>query len=92
MNAGYASRERGAALLALLAVVALAASWILVKQLNAESGGMDAVRKNRNAEILNRAKQTLIGHIALQAAKANEDNPGRLACPEPAGSAGGFSA
>ena len=76
------NRERGAALLALVAAIMLAASWLLVRQLNAESGGVDAARKNRNAEVLNRAKQALIGYVAAQAAKSAEDNPGALPCPE----------
>ncbi|MEK6244315.1 MAG: hypothetical protein AABM33_07410, partial [Pseudomonadota bacterium] len=84
-----AKRERGAALLALLAVIMLGASWLLVSQLNAESGMASAVRKARNAEVLNRAKQALIGDIAMQAAEAGENNPGRLACPEAGGNIGG---
>ncbi len=86
-----AKREQGAALLALLAVIMLGASWFLVSQLNAESGGRSAASRNRNAEVLNRAKQTLIGNVALLAAKAGEDNPGRLRCPESAGSIGGIN-
>jgi hypothetical protein len=77
-----AKRERGAALLALLAVIMLGASWFLVSQLNAESGGIAAARKNRNAEVLNHAKQALIGYVAAQAAKAGENNPGAMPCPE----------
>lgn len=84
MKLGNPKRERGAALLALLAVIALAASWFLVRQLNVESGGMNAVRKNRNAEVLNRAKQALIGYVAAQAAKTGENRPGALPCPEAA--------
>ncbi len=77
-----ARRERGAALLALLAVIVLGASWFLVSQLNAESGGITAVKRARNAAVLNRAKQALIGYIARTAATAGENNPGRLPCPE----------
>jgi hypothetical protein len=82
MKSGFIHRERGAALLALVAVIMLAASWLLVRQLNSESGGIDAVRKNRNAEVLNRAKQALIGYVAAQAAKDGENRPGALPCPE----------
>jgi hypothetical protein len=82
MIARRADRERGAALLALLAVIALTASWFLVSQLNAESGSLAAARKNRNAEVLNRAKQALIGYVAAQAAKSGENNPGAMPCPE----------
>ncbi len=84
-----AKRERGAALLALLAVIMLGASWLLVTQLNAESGGRSAVSRIRNAEVLNRAKLSLIGYVATKAAEAGETNPGRLSCPEPAGYIGG---
>jgi|CXWL01.1.fsa_nt_gi hypothetical protein len=78
-------RERGAALLALLAVIMLGASWFLVSQLNSESGAAAAARKTRNAEVLNRAKQALIGYVAAQAAKSGENNPGSLPCPESPG-------
>lgn len=80
-----ARRERAVALLALVAVLGLAASWMLVSRLYAESGGIEAARKQRNAEVLNRAKQALIGYVALQASKSFEDDPGRLPCPEAAG-------
>ena len=83
-----AKRERGAALLALLAVIMLGASWFLVSQLNAESGGLSAVKRNRNAEVLNRAKLALIGFVAQRAAISGENNPGRLPCPEAVNSIG----
>ena len=78
-------RERGAALLALLAVIMLGASWLLVSKLNAESGLAQAAYKERNAAVLNRAKQALIGYVAAQAVKTAEPNPGALPCPEAAG-------
>jgi len=81
-------RARGAALLSMLAIIALAASWFLVRQLNAASGGAAAQRYSRNAEVLNRAKEALIGYVAAQAASAGEDNPGALPCPEAAGDFG----
>ena len=82
MKSSYAKRQHGAALLAMLAVLALGASWYLVSRLNADSGVASATRKVRNAEVLNRAKQALIGYVATQAAEAGERNPGRLPCPE----------
>jgi hypothetical protein len=85
MSSGRRLRARGAALLAMVAIIALAASWFLVRQLHAESGGAAAVRKARNADVLNRAKQALIGYVAARAASAAEDNPGALPCPEAAG-------
>ncbi len=82
MRQDFAQRQRGAALLAMLAVIMLGSSWYLVSQLNAESGARVAVNRVRNAEVLNRAKQALIGYVAAQAANSGEDNPGRLPCPE----------
>jgi hypothetical protein len=82
MNPINAKRERGAALLALVAAILLAASWLLVSRLNAESAVMTAVNRTRNAEVLNRAKLALIGYVTQQAATSGERNPGRLPCPE----------
>jgi len=86
MNRGRA--QRGAVLLIMLAIVGLGSAWFLVSALNAETGGVEAQRKKRNAEIMNRAKQALIGYVAAQAAKSFEDDPGRLPCPESSGSFG----
>ena len=85
MKTVYAKHQHGAALLAMLMVLALGASWYLVSRLNADSGVAIATRKVRNAEVLNRAKQALIGYVAAQAANSGEDNPGALPCPEAAG-------
>lgn len=82
MKSVYAKRQHGAALLAMLVVLALGASWYLVSRLNADSGVAAATRNVRNAEALNRAKLALIGYVATQAAEAGERNPGRLPCPE----------
>lgn len=75
-------RQKGAALLVMLAIVGLAGSWMLVDRLNAETGGIEAARKKRNAEVLNRAKLALIGYVIAQAAKSGEDSPGAIPCPE----------
>src|SRR5439155_4312867 len=77
--------QRGAALLLLLAVLVLGASWFLVSRLDAIAGAFTAIDRNRNATVLSQAKQTLIGYVALQAVKAGEDSPGRLPCPEAPG-------
>jgi hypothetical protein len=79
------NRQRGAALIALLAIIILAASWMLVSKLNATGSDIAAARQARNAIVLNRAKQALIGYVAAQAAKAGEPRPGALPCPEAAG-------
>ena len=82
MNRPKASRQRGAALLALLAVIMLGASWFLVSKLDAMSASFAARDRNSNAAVLNRAKQALIGYVAAQATKPPENNPGSLPCPE----------
>ena len=84
-------RERGVALLALLAVLALGASWYLVTSLRTDSGLVAARAKVRSAEALNRAKLALIGYIAAQAVKAGENNPGAFPCPEAPGYFGNAS-
>lgn len=74
--------QRGAVLLIMLAVLGLGSTWFLVSALNAETGGIEAQRKKRNAEVLARAKHALIGYVAAQAIKAGENNPGAMPCPE----------
>jgi hypothetical protein len=82
VNVAGGKRQRGAALIALLAVLMLGASWMLLSRLNAASGDFLATKRMRNAQVLNQAKQALIGYVAAQAAKAGENNPGSLPCPE----------
>lgn len=82
MNGRGRRGERGIALIALLAVIALGTTWFLVSQLNTESNRLTAVNRNRNAAVLNRAKQALIGYIASQAAHSGENRPGAFPCPE----------
>lgn len=75
-------RASGAALLVLVAALVLAASWILLSRLNAATGDFTAAKRQRNAQVLNQAKQSLIGYVAAHAAQAGENNPGALPCPE----------
>lgn len=82
------SRQRGAALLALLLVISLGGAWYLLTKLNAASGEVKAASQRYNAAVLNRVKRALIGHVALQAAKSGETDPGRLPCPEAPGNIG----
>lgn len=88
MNPMSRKRERGVALLAMLAVIALLASYFLVSRLNMESGGVAAANRIRSAAVLNQAKQALIGYVAQRAVQATENNPGRLPCPEAPGNFG----
>ena len=85
MRRRTSTRQRGAALLVLLAILALGASWFLVSRLDALSASYSARDRQANAVVLNRAKQALIGYVAAQAGKGSplaEDNPGALPCPE----------
>jgi hypothetical protein len=75
-------RQRGAALIALLAVIVLAAGWMLVSRVRGSSSDILAAKRARNAIVLNQAKQALIGYVAAQAVKPGENNPGNLPCPE----------
>lgn len=78
----FVRRQRGAALIALLAVLMLGTSWALLSRLHAASGDFAAEKRLRNAEVLSQAKQALIGYVVAQAARAGENNPGALPCPE----------
>jgi len=82
MTRAPARRQRGAALIAMLAIFVLAASWYLVSRLNVESGLAAASVKTRNVQVLNKAKAALIGYVATDALQAGETNPGALPCPE----------
>lgn len=86
MTARRPNRERGGvAILLLLAVIALGGTYYLISGVNAMSMQRKALVQERNAAVLNRAKQALIGYVAAQAAKGMpfpEDNPGALPCPE----------
>jgi len=68
MTPTRSGRQHGAALIALAAVMVLGSSWYLVSRISAESGLATAVNRARNAKVLNRAKQALIGYVAQQAA------------------------
>jgi hypothetical protein len=83
--------QSGIVLIAMLAVIALSAAWFTVRGLAALPGDYTARNRAQNAEVLARAKAALIGHVALQAAKAGETDPGRFPCPEAAGNVGGTS-
>jgi hypothetical protein len=69
-------------LIAMLAAIMIGASWFLMSRLNAASADFVAVKRARNAQVLSKAKQALIGYVAAQANKAGENNPGSLPCPE----------
>lgn len=76
------SGQRGIALLALIAALVIGGTWYLVSRLQQLSGNRTVAERVRNAEVLNRAKQALIGYVIAQANHAGENNPGALPCPE----------
>lgn len=75
--------QRGAALILMLAVLVMGASWWLVSAM-ATKANRTALERSRNAPVLLLAKQALIGYAAQQAGTADL-NPGALPCPEAAG-------
>lgn len=83
-----ARRQRGIALVALLAAIALGASYYLYAGLNAEPSRQGLARSAHDAEVLARAKAALIGQVTGNTASADEINPGRLPCPEALADAG----
>jgi len=76
------NRQRGAVLIALAALFTLGTLWAVVSRRDAASANLDAAKRARNAIVLNRAKQALIGHVAAQAVRSDEQDPGALPCPE----------
>lgn len=82
------SAQRGAALLAMLAVLVLGTAWWTVSALDRPLG-RTAEDRAHNARLLQSAKAALIGHVAHRAAMTTENDPGRLPCPESPGSIGG---
>ncbi|MGH6741959.1 MAG: hypothetical protein ACREDY_23530 [Bradyrhizobium sp.] len=60
---------------------------MLTTRLNAASRFV-GIDRDHNAMVLARAKRALIGWVAMNAANAGEDNPGRFPCPEAFGDFG----
>jgi hypothetical protein len=81
-----ARRQRGIALLLVMAVIAMGGTWYMVSRLNRLSLNHSAADRIYNAEVLSKAKQALIGYVVAQANKPGENNPGALPCPEAPGS------
>jgi hypothetical protein len=72
--------QRGLALMLLLVVVVVAFTYVLISRLPLATL-QTAEKREHNAKVLNRAKQALIGWMVMNAAQ-DDDNPGRLPCPE----------
>lgn len=75
------SAQRGAALLALTAVMVLAGAWLTV-QIAGDGRSRAIAEGGHNGSALKEAKEALIGHVARTAADLTEHFPGRLPCPE----------
>jgi hypothetical protein len=80
-------RQRGVALLIMVMIIALGASWLLVTSLS-EHSNRTAADREYNARVLAEAKAALVGWIATNALEATERNPGRLPCPQAWGDVG----
>jgi hypothetical protein len=79
-------RQRGVALLVLLAVLVMGAAWWLVSAMATRANRV-ALERSQNAPVLRLAKQAVIGYAAQQAG-TNDLNPGSLPCPEAAANIG----
>lgn len=77
--------QEGVALIALLAVLVLGASWYLVESTTALS--RTAADREHNARVLAQAKEALLAWAATNA--AHDDDPGRLPCAQNWGDVGG---
>ena len=75
-------RQRGIALLLLVAALAMGATWYMVKRLRELNLNNIAADRAYNAQVLSHAKQALIGYVIAQANKTGENNPGNIPCPE----------
>ena len=75
-------RQRGAALILLLVVLALGGTWYLISRIHERSADFTARNRQHNAALLAEAKRALVGYVAHQAAVSGENNPGAFLCPE----------
>jgi hypothetical protein len=76
------AKQRGAALILLLVVLALGGTWYMISRIHARSADFTARNRVSNAAVLAEAKRALIGYVAHQAAVSGENNPGAFLCPE----------
>jgi hypothetical protein len=86
LDASGRRRQRGAALLALAALLVLGTTWVLVSAFSVAP--RSAANAAYNARVLAEAKAALIAWVAANALEAAEANPGRLPCPQAWGDVG----
>jgi hypothetical protein len=80
-------QQRGAALLVMALILVLGFSSFLISALSKSFDRTTYVR-NRNSEVLQKAKEALIGYVAKEVLDLSENVPGRLPCPESPSDAG----
>jgi hypothetical protein len=78
-------RQRGGALIIMLVIFVLGASWLFIDAFGSAANRTTIDHRAENAAVLMQAKQALIGWVGTQAVEAGEDNPGRVPCPEAPG-------
>ncbi len=76
------ARQRGAALLILLALFATAAAYMLVSSLNKGSVALSLARAEKNRAVMLEAKAALIAYAASETLQGASFQPGRLPCPD----------
>lgn len=79
--------QRGAALILMMALISMGASWMLVSSLNAATK-RTAFDRAHNARVLAEAKSALVAWVAINALESTENSPGRLPCPQAWGDVG----
>jgi len=78
---GKIRKQKGAALILAVTVMIVGVLWFTVGALG-KAAPSTADREVRTGKALMEAKRALLAYVALRAADASENNPGRLPCPE----------
>ncbi|MFO1434925.1 MAG: hypothetical protein U1F34_00600 [Gammaproteobacteria bacterium] len=80
------ARQRGAVVLLLLLCFLLASSYVVLKALNSAATHFPGTLQQQNAEILQRAREALLGYAAAHRELINDapatKGPGYLPCPD----------
>ena len=76
------TRQRGLAVLVLLALFATAAAFMLVSALNKGSVAMSTAKSEKNRAVMQEAKAALIAYAASETLQGGNFQPGRLPCPD----------
>jgi hypothetical protein len=78
-------RQRGGALIIMLVIFVLGASWLFIEAFGTTANRTTIQSRTNNAAVLMQAKLALTGWVANKAVEAGENNPGRVPCPEAPG-------